>query len=125
MTKNDYVFRYRVRNWHDYNRALVSRGRLTFWFDEDAIAGWRSTELRSRPGTPRVYSDAAIQCALGRCCTIRPRRDLGRIPNSPSRHHGVGLWPAKFDHPVEDVTPDRGLSPLRVAVPRLQAASEH
>ena len=64
MAKNDYVSRYRVRNWHDYNQALVSRGRLTFWFDEDAIAGWRSTELRSRPGTPRVYSDAAIQCAL-------------------------------------------------------------
>ena len=64
MTKNDYVFRYRVRNWPDYNRALVSRGRLTFWFDEDAIAGWRNTELRSGPGTPRIYSDTAIQCAL-------------------------------------------------------------
>ncbi len=64
MTKNDYIFRYRVRNWHDYNRALVARGRLTFWFDEDAIAGWRSTELRSGPGAPRIYSDTAIQCAL-------------------------------------------------------------
>jgi hypothetical protein len=64
MTKNDYVFRYRVRNWHDYNRALVSRGRLTFWFDEAAIAGWRNTELRSGAGTPRIYSDTAIQCAL-------------------------------------------------------------
>ncbi len=64
MTKNDYVFRYRVRNWRDYNRALVARDRLTFWFDEDAIAGWRNTELRSGPGTPRIYSDTAIQCAL-------------------------------------------------------------
>ena len=61
----------------------------------------------------------------GRCCTIRPRRDLGRIPNSPSRHHGVGLRPAELGHPVEDVTPDHGLSLLRVAVPRLQAAPEH
>jgi hypothetical protein len=64
MTKNDYIFRYRVRNWRDYNQALVARGQLTFWFDEDAIAGWRSTELRSGPGTPRIYSDTAIQCAL-------------------------------------------------------------
>ena len=64
MTKNDYVFRYRVRNWRDYNRALVARGRLTFWFDEDAIAGWRNTEQRTGPGTPKVYSDTAIQCAL-------------------------------------------------------------
>ncbi len=64
MTKNDYVFRYRVRNWRDYNRALVARGRLTFWFDEGAIAGWRNTEQRTGPGTPKVYSDTAIQCAL-------------------------------------------------------------
>ncbi len=64
MTKNDYVFRYRVRNWREYNRALVARGQLTFWFDEDAIAGWRNTELRSGPGTPKIYSDTAIQCAV-------------------------------------------------------------
>ncbi len=64
MTKNDYIFRYRVRNWRNYNRALVARGRLTFWFDEDAIAGWRNSERRSGPGTPRIYSDTAIQCAL-------------------------------------------------------------
>ena len=64
MTKNDYIFRYRVRNWRDYNRVLVARGRLTFWFDEDAIAGWRNTEQRSGPGAPRIYSDTAIQCAL-------------------------------------------------------------
>ena len=64
MTKNDYVFRYRVRNWHDYNWALLARGRLTFWFDEDAIAGWRSSEHCIGPGAPRVYSDTAIQCAL-------------------------------------------------------------
>ncbi len=53
MRKNDYGFRYRGRNWRDYNRALVARGRLTFWFDDDAIAGWRNTELRSGPGTPQ------------------------------------------------------------------------
>ena len=34
MTPNQYTFRYRVRNWSDYNRALIARGRLTFWFDE-------------------------------------------------------------------------------------------
>ena len=64
MTKNDYVCRYRVCNWRAYNRALGARGRLPFWFDEAAIAGWRNTELRSGPGTPRIYSDTAIRCAL-------------------------------------------------------------
>ena len=57
------------------------------------------------------------------------RFDVGSIwaafPVPLSRHRGVGLWPAEFDHPVEDVTPDHGLSRLRDAVPRLQAASEH
>lgn len=43
----------------------------------------------------------------------------------PSRHRGVRLRPAELGHPVEDVTPDHGLSRLRVAVPRFQAPSEH
>ena len=61
--------RYRLRNWRDYNAALVRRGSLTFWCDEAALAGWRE---RGRPegstphrrGRPRTYSDAAITCVL-------------------------------------------------------------
>ncbi len=56
--------RYRIRNWREYNEALVSRGQLTFWFDEEAIASWEETERTGRRGAPRVYSDVAIQCAL-------------------------------------------------------------
>ena len=37
----------------------------------------------------------------------------------------VRRWPTELGHPVEDVTPDRGFSALRLAVPRLQVASEH
>ncbi len=40
------------------------QGRLTFWFDEDAIAAWRNAEPPKGPGAPKVYSDTAIQCAL-------------------------------------------------------------
>ena len=64
MTPNQYAFRYRVRNWPDYNRALIARGSLTFWFDEDAVAAWRNTDPHKGPGAPKVYSDTAIQCAL-------------------------------------------------------------
>ena len=64
MTPNQYTFRYRVRNWSDYNRALIARGRLTFWFDEDAVAAWRNADPPKGPGAPKVYSDTAIQCAL-------------------------------------------------------------
>ena len=64
MTPNQYTFRYRVRNWSDYNRALIARGRLTFWFDEDAVAAWRNADPPQGPGAPKVYSDTAIQRAL-------------------------------------------------------------
>ena len=64
MTPNQYTFRYRVRNWSDYNRALIARGRLAFWFDEDAVAAWRNADPPKGPGAPKVNSDTAIQCAL-------------------------------------------------------------
>jgi hypothetical protein len=64
MHKSPFVFRYRIRNWPEYNRALINRGRLTVWFDEPVIAAWRNTEPGTGPGAPRVYSDLAIECAL-------------------------------------------------------------
>jgi hypothetical protein len=64
MTPNEYTFRYRVRNWPDYNRALIARGSLTFWFDENAVAAWRNADPHKGPGAPKICSDTAIQCAL-------------------------------------------------------------
>src|SRR3954453_13282935 len=64
MSKPSCVFRYRIRNWNEYNRALINRGRLTVWFDERAIAGWRHTAPATGPGAPRLYADLAIECAL-------------------------------------------------------------
>jgi len=58
------VFRYRIRNWREYNRALINRGRLTVWFDERAVAAWRHTAPAMGPGAPRLYADLAIECAL-------------------------------------------------------------
>jgi len=31
---------YRLRNWKQYNNALVQRGSLTLWFSDDMIADW-------------------------------------------------------------------------------------
>lgn len=56
--------RYRLRNWRDYNAALVRRGSLTFWCDEAALAGWVERGRTGRRGRPRTYSDAAIICML-------------------------------------------------------------
>jgi hypothetical protein len=61
MSKKDY----RVRNWRDYNEALVNRGSITFWFDEEAIKKWhvKGEESRGR-GRPKEYNDIAILCGL-------------------------------------------------------------
>jgi hypothetical protein len=33
MGKSDFIFKYRVRNWPEYNHALVRRGSLTLWVE--------------------------------------------------------------------------------------------
>lgn len=63
---------YRVRNWHDYDTALVNRGRLTLWLDPETLQRWRCETLQrwrcqdctSKRGKPKLYSDEAIACAL-------------------------------------------------------------
>jgi hypothetical protein len=64
MPRPSSVYRYRIRNWHEYNRALINRGRLTVWFDEQAVTAWRNTEPAVGPGASRRYADLAIECAL-------------------------------------------------------------
>lgn len=56
--------KYRIRNWAEYNRSLVNRGSITFWFDEESIEKWYSTERTNKPGRPDIYSDHAIWCGL-------------------------------------------------------------
>jgi len=64
-SKSDFIFRYRVRNWPEYNRALVRRGSLTFWVDEQAVRGWRAeSQSGPRGGRPRFYAGTTIECAL-------------------------------------------------------------
>jgi IS5 family transposase len=53
---------YRLRNWKQYNAALVQRGSLTLWVSDDAISAWRNTDKTGKPGRPRTYSDTAVLC---------------------------------------------------------------
>jgi hypothetical protein len=55
--------RYKVTNWPAYNAALRSRGDMTIWFTEDAIAAWRPAKT-GHAGRPQEYSDIAIETAL-------------------------------------------------------------
>jgi hypothetical protein len=56
--------RYRIRNWRDYNSALVRRGSLTLWVEQGVVNRWRDTVSSVRRGRRRFYSDLAIICAL-------------------------------------------------------------
>lgn len=55
---------YRIRDWKEYNRALVGRGSLTLWIDTRATDTWLDPACPARRGRRRTYTDAAIICAL-------------------------------------------------------------
>lgn len=55
---------YKIRNWKEYNQALVNRGSLTYWFDEEVINAWHDVEKINTRGHPTIYSDVAILCTL-------------------------------------------------------------
>ncbi|MDJ0637177.1 MAG: transposase [Xenococcaceae cyanobacterium MO_188.B29] len=51
---------YRIRNWSKYNAALKQRGSLTFWVDEEVLAGWLNKKKTGKRGASLTYSDLAI-----------------------------------------------------------------
>lgn len=56
--------KYRIRHWGQYNKALVKRGSLTLWFDEESIKKWHKPSKKKGRGRPYQYADIAIQCML-------------------------------------------------------------
>jgi transposase len=56
--------RYRIRNWSEYNKALVGRGSLTLWIDTRSTDTWLDHDTPRRRGRRRRYTDSAILCAL-------------------------------------------------------------
>ena len=55
---------YQLRNWTQYNKSLVNRGSLIFWFEEKTIKKWHDCKSTKEPGRPQLYSDLAIRSAL-------------------------------------------------------------
>ncbi len=60
MSKREFTVRYKVRNWAEYNRALIRRGQLTLWIDEAAVDAWNHAGNDGGRGRPKVYTDAAL-----------------------------------------------------------------
>ena len=54
---------YRVKNWSDYDKALVQRGSISFWLSDDLEKVWMYTGEKQR-GSQFDYSDKAIEIML-------------------------------------------------------------
>ncbi len=54
---------YRVKNWSEYDKALVQRGSLTFWLSDDFEKTWLYVGEKQR-GSQFDYSDQAILLML-------------------------------------------------------------
>jgi hypothetical protein len=47
-------------DWKSYNRNLINRGQITFWFSPEIIGDWIASPTKKR-GAQKFYSDAAIE----------------------------------------------------------------
>lgn len=56
--------KYKIRNWSDYNRALIQRGSINVWIEEEAIEKWHSEFHSGKAGRTQTYSDDAILMLL-------------------------------------------------------------
>jgi hypothetical protein len=112
--------RYRIRNWRDYNSALVRRGSLTLWAEQGVVNRWRDTACPVRRGRRRFYSDLAITCAL----TLRevyglPLRSTQGLVRSVLRLLGADLPAPHYS------TLSRRAASLKVKLPRLSRGPLH
>ena len=75
---------YQVKNWREYNEALVNRGDFTFWFSEEVVDAWEHENEEKKNGRPFVYSDLAIE-------TLLTLRELFRLPYRQTEGFGRAL----------------------------------
>ena len=70
---------YKTTNWKQYSKALINRGSLTFWIDEEAIRKWKQSKQDKR-GRPRQFSDLAITTALyGETSFLNAGESIARV----------------------------------------------
>ena len=51
---------YRIRNWREYNKALVQRGSLTIWFSEEVTEDWINKGKTKKKGIPLVVNSSGV-----------------------------------------------------------------
>ncbi|MBA3958059.1 MAG: transposase, partial [Parachlamydiaceae bacterium] len=55
---------YKIRNWSEYNKALIQRGSINIWVEEESLKKWYSSSHSCTAGRPATYSDDAILMLL-------------------------------------------------------------
>jgi IS5 family transposase len=106
---------YRLRNWSQYNKALVERGSLTLWVSDDLIEQWHNQQRTGRRGKPSTYSATAILCMATLSEVYRlPLRATQGLMRSLIRLLGVELSVPCY------TTLCRRRRSLEVALPRLR-----
>jgi hypothetical protein len=74
---------YPLRNWKEYNTALVNRYDITFWFSDAILSHWNHENENQGQGRPFTHSDLAIE-------TLLTMRELFQLPYRGTE--GFGRW---------------------------------
>ena len=103
---------YRVKNWAEYEKALVQRGSITFWLSDNFRKVWLYAGEKQR-GSQFEYSDKAIEIAL----TIK---EVFHLTNRSVEGFMRSLFEMlKVDLPVPDhSTLSKRSKTLKVRLPR-------
>jgi hypothetical protein len=110
---------YRIRNWKQYNDALVRRGSLTLWVEQETLQAWRYHGPSQR-GAQFRFSDLAIECLL----TLRTVYHLTLRATEGFATSLFGLM--KVDLPVPDYTTlCRRAATVRIALPKKATGPLH
>jgi hypothetical protein len=54
--------KFKITNWPTYNKALINRGSITFWLDDEAIQAWYESATPSSRG--RLIYPAIVDTRL-------------------------------------------------------------
>ena len=108
---------YRVRNWSEYEQALVQRGSITFWLSDDIGKIWLYDGEKQR-GSQFDYSDKAIEIML----TLK---EVFHLTNRSVEGFVRSLFQMmKIDFPVPDhSTLSRRGKTLKVKLPKKASGS--
>jgi hypothetical protein len=103
---------YRIRNWSEYDAALKNRGSLTFWVDEEVLAGWLNDQKTGKRGASQLYSDLAIatMSTMGSLLNLAGRQTEGFMASL------FGLMGVELKVP-DHTTVSRRLGKLSVNLP--------